>query len=395
MIRQCCIIRGAVLIVAALLAVNPVTVSAEETSTHTVPLEPEANPVTVPTEETSTHTVPLEPGANPVTASAEGTNTYTVPLEPERTDIVSVELPAGGDEAREPFDFILDPNSLIYMTHAAKYGGVTVEEGATLLFENSDGEYGFSKCSDKKTVKNKSTVPVKVTVTAKIEGLGEIKTAKGNDFSGNKEACIYLALVDDRGNEQPISLDEGASVEIVLNAAPDSAYAYHFNEETKSYDYKQVVNPDFDTYSFGLTGACNTNAKWDNISMNPVVTVTWKTEILDPAETEDDSNNTQTEQAPVKEENTENTLPVPEASENSVDNVSEDNGSENNEGQNTQKPDATVNEPAKEDESVEEPNQKGEPVKEPDQKNETVEESSQKNEPVNEPTDIQGTDQKE
>ncbi|MEY8394159.1 hypothetical protein AALB64_04920 [Lachnospiraceae bacterium 45-P1] len=65
---------------------------------------------------------------------------------------VSVRYPIAAGTEGSPFDFFLDPCGLIEGTEAMRYGEGRVEEGATLLFYNRNGEYDFSKESDKLTV---------------------------------------------------------------------------------------------------------------------------------------------------------------------------------------------------------------------------------------------------
>ena len=216
---------------------------------------------------------------SPVDALA--VDTVTLPLEVYGKDVVSVALPAISEGGECPFDFVIDPQGLIYATDAAKYGGGKVEEGATILFRNHEGEYDFSRRSDSLTVKNRSNVPVVVTVTASIEDLGDIEIAGSTDF-GDSDVCgMYLAVVDDEGNEKPISEGGEISISTEIRKAPDDAYVYRIDEENGSYSYELSRSPeeiDFDLYSFGLTGYCNPNGNWQDISVHPVVRVTWKVE---------------------------------------------------------------------------------------------------------------------
>ncbi|SFU65948.1 hypothetical protein [Butyrivibrio sp. M55] len=216
---------------------------------------------------------------SPVDALA--VDTVTLPLEVYGKDVVSVALPAISEGGESPFDFVIDPQGLIFATDAAKYGGGKVEEGATILFRNHEGEYDFSRRSDALTVKNRSNVPVVVTVTASIENLGDIEISGNTDF-GDSDVCgMYLAVVDDEGNEKPISEDGEISISTEMHRAPDDAYVYRIDEENGSYSYELSRSPeeiDFDSYSFGLTGYCNPNGNWQDISVHPVVRVTWKVE---------------------------------------------------------------------------------------------------------------------
>lgn len=216
---------------------------------------------------------------NPVSAMA--VNTVTLPLEIYGEDVISVVFPAISEDGDSPFDFIMDPQGLIYKTAAAKYGGGSVEEGATLLFRNHNGEYDFSRYSDRLTIRNQSNVPVIVTITASISNLGEVDVVGSPDFGESKACSMYLAIVDDEGNEQPVSENGEVSVSIKMRRTPDNAYVYRIDEETGNYRYELsglVKETDFDSYSFGLKGCCNPNGEWQNIITHPSIRVTWKVE---------------------------------------------------------------------------------------------------------------------
>ena len=202
--------------------------------------------------------------------------TGSVMLPTIKEEIISVDLPTVGDES--PFDFYIDPQGLLYDTGAVRHGGGVVEEGAYLLFHNnSDGEYDFSRNSDRLSVTNRSTVPINVKITAMISNLGELRMDQDGKFDGEDDPAIYLAVVDDEGNECVLSEDGETSVEIELERAPSEAYTYRYDESTDSYEYVYQGNEDisFDSYSFGLRGECNANADWDGIRAYPRVTVTW------------------------------------------------------------------------------------------------------------------------
>ena len=118
-------------------------------------------------------------------------------------DVFSVMLPTFDSETS--LNFSIDPEHLIEATGAARYGGGTVEPGATLLFRNSAGEYDFSSRSDTLTVENTSGVPVRVTVMARIEEQrGDLRMSAYDTFPDTEVASIYMAMVDDQGDELPI-----------------------------------------------------------------------------------------------------------------------------------------------------------------------------------------------
>lgn len=149
------------------------------------------------------------------------------------------------------FDFIMDPYHFLEKTDAVRYGGGTVEEDATLLFYNQDGEYDFCSESDKLTLILEKDA--EITISAAIRDLGTIKLIEDKDFSNLYLPAMYMAIVDDLGNEMPLSADETMTFTLALDAGE---------------------------YSFGLTGACNSNASWNDIEVSPVLEITWKAEVL-------------------------------------------------------------------------------------------------------------------
>lgn len=214
----------------------------------------------------------------------------TLPVQVMDDDVVSISIPATGESETSVFDFILDPQELLYKTDAARYGGGRVEEGATLLFHNEEGEYDFSRRSDWLTVTNRSTVPVRVTVTAQVMDFGDIRLAESDDFGESTEPEVYLAIEDDQGNILPLSTDGPATINLEMASAPENTYVFRLDEENHTYEYGMSMDPamiDFDTYSFGLIGACNSNAEWLNISVHPTIAVTWHIEPIVPEEQEE------------------------------------------------------------------------------------------------------------
>lgn len=255
---------------------------------------------------------------------------FTLPVEIVGDDVVSISLPAISESEISVFDFILDPQGLLYRTDAARYGGGRVEEDATLLFYNKEGEYDFSKHSDWLTVTNQSTVPVQVTVMAQVMELGDISLAESDDFGESTEHEVYLAIEDDKGNIMPLPADGQAVIDLEMSAAPEYTYAFRLNEETHTYQYRMSMDSgmvDFDTYSFRLVGACNSNAEWQNISVHPAITVTWSVEPIIPKEQEEIS-----EEAFAEEKNETTTddgiedVPVDENSEDDASGDLDDEG---------------------------------------------------------------------
>lgn len=200
----------------------------------------------------------------------------TVPTEDK--EIVSVVLPVV--EERDPFSFFIDPLHIFYNTFGNSDEDVAVEEDTCLLFHNRDeGDYTFSSKSDRLEIINKSTVPVEVTITAKLESADGIFVMQEEAFADRDSCDLYLALVDNEGNEQPLSEDGEVFITVDLDRAPLDAYTYVFHEDTGKYEYVcQAEDMVFDVYSFGLAGACNERGDWAEISGTPHVTISWNVE---------------------------------------------------------------------------------------------------------------------
>ena len=205
-----------------------------------------------------------------------------LPLQVEKEDVISIDLPTITEGEKSPLDFILDPQGLLYETDAARYGGGVVEEGATLFFQNKEGEYDFSRYSDQLAVTNRSTVPVLLTISAWVTDLGELRMVESDDFTDSDDCSIYLAVVDAQGHAHPILADGEVTIQVEMKAAPENTYVYKLSEDLQSYQLvhsEDVEEINFDTYFLRLVGACNSNADWkENISVHPVVTVTWRIE---------------------------------------------------------------------------------------------------------------------
>jgi hypothetical protein len=201
--------------------------------------------------------------------------TAKVEIDPHPVDVTNISYPTWGSVS--PFDYILDPQELIYRTDAVRYGGGKVEEAATLLFRNKEGDYDFSSRSDMLSVKNMGNVPAKFELVAEIENADEVVFTDSDEFEGT-DCSIYLAIVDADGNETPIGNDLEARIEVELDAAPDNAYAYAWNEEKQTFDFGLTADPeniDFDSYTFGLVGKCNSYGDWSKLKTCPKINITW------------------------------------------------------------------------------------------------------------------------
>lgn len=265
-------------------AAESVSENATESVSENVP-ESGAENTTEKATESATEKATEDATENATENTAEN-ETENVIVPTESKEIISLELPVV--EERDPFSFFIDPLHIFYNTFGNSGGDITVEEDTYLLFHNRDeGGYTLSSRSDSLKITNKSTVPVKVTITAKLENADGISVMQEEAFEDRDSCDLYLALVDDEGNEQPLSADGEVSVTVNLDRAPLDAYAYVLSEDTGEYQYVyQAKDVAFDTYSFGLRGGCNGKGDWTGISGKPHVTISWNVEPIVSGEPE-------------------------------------------------------------------------------------------------------------
>lgn len=250
----------------------------EENSGQTADLK-DSDSMSVDAEESNVQSTNIDENGGQSTSAV---GSIILPTDEVEQDIISVDLPTLQEDEESPFDFIIDPHNLLFETSAAVFGGGIVEEGANLLFHNrTEGEFDFSKYSDSLYVTNKSTVPVMLTISARITDTEDLEIVQDKAFPEDDLPYLYLALVDDKGNEQPVSKDKEVSIDVKMQRAPENAYVYTWDPETGKYEYGLTGEPediDFDKYFFGLTGECSSSTNWGNVYVHPKITVTWHVE---------------------------------------------------------------------------------------------------------------------
>lgn len=175
-------------------------------------------------------------------------------------------------ETEHVFDFIMDPEGLIYKTDGAAYDYSSFEEDASVFFRRSDGEsdMNYSRFSDSLTIINRGKEPIEIELTAKISPstIDGIVLAGNEEFIDDSPASLYLALTD---GETTVAIDEeeGAVIHATLEGSSDG--------------------DEFSSYSFQLTGAVNPYADWSKLKdAKPKVTVTWKVSAEEEDEPEED-----------------------------------------------------------------------------------------------------------
>lgn len=211
-----------------------------------------------------------------------------------KSDVFDVVLPTVAEDATT-FDYLLDPEGLIAETEGDRYTGKVFDDDKTVYFlrssqvdgtvKGADGKVDYTDKSDEIKVVNKSTGAVDLKVSAKVtEVPSEITMAASNTFSGT-DAELYLALLGTDGTtptEKAISAD---GVELAVNIPADAAaYEVKWNATAGAYEKqltdaaKEADYTGFKSYSFQLTGVCNTTegTNWSGLTDKaPKVDLTW------------------------------------------------------------------------------------------------------------------------
>lgn len=196
-----------------------------------------------------------------------------------KQDIYQVVLPTVTDDV---FDFIIDPQGLINKTNGAAYEGKKFEDNSTLFFKRSDGQVkeDYSSTSDAITITNMGSVAVNVSLNVSIskDSLGKIALTDDKKFKDDKNASLYMALIDGE-KVMPIG-EDGVSIDVKVDAAPEDAYEYRYDKEKELYSYQRkedVSGIEFPSYSFQLTGAANGKGDWSELTKEvPKINVSWK-----------------------------------------------------------------------------------------------------------------------
>ncbi len=222
---------------------------------------------------------------------------------------IAVDLPIESEYAESPFDFVIDPQLYLFTMGTEEYGGGSVEEASTILFRNHESDYAFSSFSDKLKIRNRSNIPVAITITAEMYNLDNISMIDKDSYGDEDTCSMYMAIVDDRGNRAVVSENGIATIRIEMDAAPEDAYLYKYNEETGSYDYvlsRDESMIDWPEYSFGLKGSCNPKGNWFDRSFHPYIRVKWSMEALETEELQYITETKPEEKTPPSDEFTDN-----------------------------------------------------------------------------------------
>lgn len=186
------------------------------------------------------------------------------------------------------FDFILDPQDLIKDSQNAAYTGAAFADNTGLYFQTSSNSY--SSKSAKVTVETKTSMPVDVTVDAKVSiasGDGVTFVDDANVAAATDEALsVYLALTDDVSTVA-VAADGTASLSKQLAALPSSSFEVKYSGGVYSYGLTSTASTAAGSkYSFYMVGACNKSGDWTDVKdLNAKVELVWTISKADEAVT--------------------------------------------------------------------------------------------------------------
>lgn len=174
------------------------------------------------------------------------------------------------------FNFTLDPQKLLHAYEPTTYQ----DADTTLYFDTKTNK------SDELEITNKSSMDVNVSIEAKMTNTAKLTMVQDPaSFEGSKETSLYLGLILD--GEAPVALEQEGTVEATttLNKVPEDQWEMKGNplsDEGATWELKDNATG-FDVTKFQMTGACNSNADWTEISkakksFNPTFDVTWTIE---------------------------------------------------------------------------------------------------------------------
>lgn len=205
-------------------------------------------------------------------------------------EVFSVEAPTVAylpDATGNVYNFILDPEGLIDITNGDKYGDdIDFKATGSMYFQVSGNAYDVK--SQEATVTNKSSVDVTVTLNATVTVDTASNAAVTFDEDGVWAATdtslgIYLAIKGKDVNNASVT---GAAIvanggAVTTDLASYGAYKVIATNGGYEYAIDESISATADTYTFWLTGACNTNANWSgyDTTANPTVELVWTVKV--------------------------------------------------------------------------------------------------------------------
>lgn len=241
--------------------------------------------------------------ANAANGNGEGTGSLEIA---EASDIFDVILPTSSGTT---FDYILDPTGVIEKTNGANHGGpasASFVSGKTMYFRNKPAAGStvatYSDVSDPITAYNLSTMDVEIEVEAKVatpSGIeiassvhsdrpnGAYITAKGTatpsiylGFKASSSTPNLTAITTTKRTVATASIDDAAKYYTITATESNGVKKYKKELDATGSEAKKAsasnYNGIFKSYSFMLTGSCNTDGKWEGLTETPpTVSLVW------------------------------------------------------------------------------------------------------------------------
>jgi hypothetical protein len=174
-----------------------------------------------------------------------------------------------------------------------------------MYFKVSDDAYDVK--SQVLTAENKSSVEVNITLQASVTvptTNSAVTFVTGNAWTSSDTGLeIYLAVAEVSGDaivsEKAIAEKSGNTYATTVTSSLIAFNAYETVYNASNGKYEYVIATDAatrvsaDTYSFCLTGACNSGADWSGYTKgaDPVISIVWKVEMEGTEEASTSFNN--------------------------------------------------------------------------------------------------------
>ncbi len=175
----------------------------------------------------------------------------------EDVDRMLVTLPA--EEARDAFDFILDPERLIVQSDAQRYEGCTFLPAEGVYFRTDEQTY--SGQSKKFQIANAGTVDVDVRISVKATG-GNVELVPKAEVSSGTGRHLYLGLVIEGDSAQQASIVQEITAEEKVVTLPLRGS-------------KSESDLPWSGFSFYIEGAADLHGDWGEDVVTPEFQITW------------------------------------------------------------------------------------------------------------------------
>lgn len=235
---------------------------------------------------TSSNAIITDSNATQTEGKYENTDAGKIEGIIKKEDVFQVDLPLS---AGTVFDFIMDPQDLLYKTkddHNLDDSNFTSPR-KQFYFVNTGSNAVYSDESDKLQVRNFSLIDVDITVTATLKGEGIALSNTDVFTSSDATASMYLAVVDTASASDARAIagaeNNAANGEAVvttkLDAIDDAYYVTKFDNGIYSYVPNTSSNAIIPSYEFWLKGATNTYGDWSELKdVKPELNIVWKVE---------------------------------------------------------------------------------------------------------------------